>query len=342
VLGELKDPAAVEPLMKVLLDPAKSSIATTALLALVKIGKPSVDRAVKVMDGSDKALIDFNKQATQKLSGSKEEVKGNPALPIAAAVVGMAGRPEGIAPMIKVLESDAPAADKAVVARELAKIPATAESKAAFKKAFESIPSDTSVQGTPALALLAESAGQFYDPSLVPWLLERAAAVKGGEDAKAIQQSLVTTALKVAKPDQLESVKKAAASYDAKDLVPLMEEVLKACGEKVDCYVVAIEKTEYQSKDKQLGGIKAGYMIGVLGDAAARDKLIDGLGSIENAAVRFVAAQTIDQLTPKGSNEVVTRLDQIIAKNKKSGDQDKVAGDAPLQQVSYRLSARGG
>ncbi len=342
VLGELKDPAAVEPLMKVLLDPAKSSIATTALLALVKIGKPSVDRAVKVMDGSDKALIDFNKQATQKLSGSKEEVKGNPALPIAAAVVGMAGRPEGIAPMIKVLESDAPAADKAVVARELAKIPATAESKAAFKKAFESIPADTSVQGTPALALLAESAGQFYDPSLVPWLLERAAALKGGEDAKAIQQSLVTTALKVAKPDQLESVKKAAASYDAKDLVPLMEEVLKACGEKVDCYVVAIEKSDYQSKDKQLGGIKAGYMIGVLGDAAARDKLIDGLGSIENAAVRFVAAQTIDQLTPKGSTEVVTRLDQIIAKNKKSADQDKIAGDAPLQQVSYRLSARGG
>ncbi len=343
VLGELRDPAAVEPLMKVLLDPSKSSIATTSLLALVKIGKPSVDRAVKVADGSDTALIDFHKEAVKKASGSKDQVKGNPALPIAAAVIGMAGRPEGIGPLIKVLESDAPASDKAIVARELAKIPATAESKAAFKKAFESIPADTSVQGAPALALLAEAAGQFYDPSLVPWLLERAGALKGGgEENKAIQQVLVTTALKVAKPDQLDAVKKAADSYGAKDLVPLVEQVLKACGDKVDCYLQAIEKSEYQNKDKQLAGIKAGYMIGVLGDAAARDKLIDGLSAIDNAAVRFVAAQTIDQLTPKGSNEVVTRLDQIIAKNKKSADKDKIAGDAPLQQVSYRLSARGG
>ncbi len=343
VLGELKDPSAVEPLMKTLLDPSKGNVATTALLALVKIGKPSVDAAVKVMDGSDTKLIEFYKTQAAAVSGEKTEAKGNPALPIAAAVVGMAGRQEGIAPMIKVLDSDAPAADKAIVARELAKIPATAESKAAFKKAFESIPADTSVQGTPALALLAEAAGQFYDPSFVPWLLERAAAIKGsGEDDKAIQQSLVTTALKLAKADQIDEVAKVADKYGVKDLVALMSEPVKACGDKVDCYIAAIEKSEYQSKEKQLAGIKSGYMIGVLGDAAARDKLVDGLPSIENAAVRFVAAQTIDQLSPKGGTEIVTRLDAIIAKNKKSADQDKIAGDAPLQQVSYRLSARGG
>jgi hypothetical protein len=46
--------------------------------------------------------------------------------------------------------------------------------------------------------------------------------------------------------------------------------------------------------------MKAAYTIGVLGDAAARDKLIERLGAVQNPAVRFVAAQTIDHLTPQG------------------------------------------
>src|SRR5690606_7345943 len=163
VLGELRETEAVEPLLRMLLDPAKGSVATTALLALVKIGKPSVDRAVKILDGSDTKLIDFHKEALKKATDAKEAPSGNPALSIAAAVIGMAGRQEGIAPLIKVLESDASDADKAIVARELAKIPATEQSKAAFKKAFESIPLDASVQGTPALVILAEAAAQFYD-----------------------------------------------------------------------------------------------------------------------------------------------------------------------------------
>lgn len=341
VLGELRDAEAVEPLLRMLLEPSKGSVATTSLLALVKIGKPSVDRAMKILDGSDTKLIDFHKEAVKKATDAKEAPSGNPALSIAAAVIGMAGRQEGIAPMIKILESDASDADKAIVARELAKIPATEQSKAAFKKAFESIPLDASVQGTPALAILAEAAGQFYDSSMIPWLLDRARNTKGGgEEKTALQQTLVMTALKLAKSDQFETVKKAAMSYDAKDLVPHMEEVTKECGDKVDCYLAAIEKSAYQSKEKQLAGIKAGYMIGVLGNEASRDKLITALGSIENAAVRFVAAQTIDYLTPKGSNEVVQKLEDIIARNKRSADQNKIAADQPLQQVSYRLGAR--
>ncbi len=344
VLGELKAAEATEPLMKVLLDPTKAVVGTTAKLALVKIGSPSVKLAAKVMDGSAEGLIKFHKEAVKKATDAKELPEGNPALPYAAEVIGLAGRPEGIAPMKKALEDkDTSDEDKAIVAASLAKIPATDESKAAFKSAFESIPLSASVGGAPALAILAESAGQFYDPGMVDWLLERARATKGGgEEKKALEQTIIQTALKLAKPDQFDAVKKAAAQYSANDLVPDVEKVLKECGDKVDCYLDAIEKSEYQKKEHQLAGIKAGYMIGILGDAKARDSLIERLGSIENPAVRFVAAQTIDHLTPKGSPEVVTKLDDIIAKNKKGGDQDKILGDQPLQQVSYRLSARGG
>lgn len=338
VLGELKDTAAVEPLLKVLLTPSKGSLATTALLALVKIGKPSVDRAIKMLNADD-PLVKFHIAELKKAGG--EEPKGNPALPIAAAVIGMAGRPEGIPALIGVLNEKIEDKDKALVARELAKIPATAESKEAFKKAFESIPLETSVQGTPALALLAEAAGQFYDPTLIDWLLSRAESTKGsGEEMTALQQGLVMTALKLAKPEQWDQVSAAAKKYHMEDLVKGGDAVVKSCGDKVACYLAAIEDSKNQDQANQLAGIKAGYMLGVLGNASTRDSLLDALNSIENASIRFVAAQTIDYLTPKGDAAVVDKLNAIIAKNKKSADTEKAAGDTPLQQVAYRLQAR--
>ncbi len=56
VLGKIGDPSAVTPLMKVIVDPNKANAATTAVLALVKIGKPSVDAAVKLLKGESKEL----------------------------------------------------------------------------------------------------------------------------------------------------------------------------------------------------------------------------------------------------------------------------------------------
>lgn len=341
VLGELRDPNAVEPLLKVLLTPSKSSIATTALLALVKIGKPAVDRAIKMLDEND-PLVKFHIDEVKKATDSKEDIKGNPALPIAAAVIGLAGHNSGIDPLVKVLESNISEDQKAIAARELTKIPATPASKEAFKKAFESISLDTSIQGTPALMILAEAAGQFYDSDLVDWLLDRAEKTKGsGEEKTALQQSLVMTALKVAKPDQWSKVSAAATKYKMDDLVKGANTVVETCKNDVKCYVEQIEKSENQTQANQLAGIKAGYMIGVLGDAEARDALVDALDGIENASIRFVAAQTIDKLTPQGDSGVVEKLNAIISKNKKSADANKALGDQPLQQVAYRITARG-
>src|SRR5690606_17264818 len=132
-------------LLKVLLDPSKGDIATTAILALVKIGKPSLDRAVKMLDASD-PLVAYHKKLVMKATEAKEEPKGNPALSIAAAVIGLCGRADGIEPLIAALQKPGlEATDKAILAQELTKLPATDASKAAFKAAFESIPLDTSL-----------------------------------------------------------------------------------------------------------------------------------------------------------------------------------------------------
>lgn len=344
VLGRIGDPSAVQPLMKIMLDPSKGDVQSTALLALVKLGKPAADAGVKLLKGQDDALTTFAARRIKEVTGS--DAKGKPYVATAALILGTIGRGDAIGPMIDALKSETDDGNKAVIARELAKIPATDESKQAFKKAFESMPIDAEIPPAgSALETLTESAGQFFDSSMVDWLLERAAKAKGGEeDRKALQSAITVTALKLAKPDQLPKVKAAVDKYGTqleKDIYALVDKQLKACGDRVPCYVAALQKGENQDRANQFAGIKAGYMIGILGNEQSRDEIVAGIDSVTNAAVRFVAAQVIDHLSPKGSKAAATKLSAVIEKNAKSPDREKSSGDSPLKQVVYRLEARG-
>ncbi len=344
VLGRLGDAAAVPALMKVMLDPAKGNVAATAALALVKLGKPSSDAATKLLKGQDQALLDFYKKRVKDLGG--EDSKGNPTVQTAAVILGTLGRQDALPAMLDVLKSEKDDVTRAIIARELAKIPATPDSIAAFKGVYESLSLETEIPPAgKALEHLTEAAAQFHDPSLVEWLLGRAEALKGdADDRKALQVGIAVTAMKIAKPSQMSAAKAAIDKYGTdveKGVYKHADKVVKACGEKVDCYLAEIQKAENQDKSTQVAGIKAGYMISILGNEGTRDQLIAALEKINNASVRFVAAQAIDHLTPKGSKDVATKLNDIVQKNAKSADKDKAAGDTPLKEVMYRLDARG-
>ncbi len=343
VLGRVGDPAAVQPLLKILLDPAKGDVQSTALLALVKIGKPAADATIKLLKGQDADLIAFGARRIKEVTGS--DAKGKPYVATAALVLGTIGRPDTIQPMIEALNAETDDGNKAVIARELAKIPATDESKQAFKKAYESLPIDAEIPPAgSALETLTESAGQFFDSSMVEWLLQRAAKAKGSdEDKKSLQLAITVTALKLAKPGQMAQVKVAVDKYGTqleKTSFTLVDNLVKACGDRVPCYVTALEKPENQEQANQFAGIKAGYMIGILGNEQNRDEIVSGIGSITNAALRFVSAEVIDHLSPKGSKDAASKLTAVIEKNAKSPDREKSAGDSPLKQVVYRLEAR--
>ncbi len=345
VLGRIGDPAAVEPLMKVMLDPTKVDVQRTALLALVKLGKPAADAATKLLQNKDEKLIAFYKAKVKELGG--EEPKGNPHVQTAALILGTIGRQDSLPALLDALKAEKDDVNRAVIARELSKIPPTPDSIAAFKGVFESLTLETEIPpGGKALEQLTEAAGGFYDPSLVEWLLSRAEALKGDDDdKKALQPGIAVTALKLAKPSQMAAVKAAIDKYGTqveKDLYAQVDKLIKACGDKADCYVTEIQKPDYQDRNSQFGGIKAGYMIAVLGNEGSRDGVVAGLDKITNAAVRYVASQAIDHLTPKGSKEVAAKLNEIIQKNAKSADRDKSAGDTPLKEVMYRLDARTG
>jgi hypothetical protein len=108
----------------------------------------------------------------------------------------------------------------------------------------------------------------------------------------------------------------------------------------VSCYLDATTKSANQDSKTQFVGIKAAYMVGILGNEQVRDKLVSGVDPITNAAVRFTAAKVIDHLSPKGSTAAADELQKLVDGNVKRGDQGKIAGDAPLKQVIYRLRSR--
>jgi hypothetical protein len=341
VLGRIGDPQAVEPLLRVLLDPEKLDLHVTALLALVKIGKPTVDAASQLIQGKHEKLVAFAARRIKETTG--KDMQGTPYVATAAAVIGMTGRADGLPALLAALNNEKDLATKAVIARELTKLPATEDSKAAFKATFESMTPDS--PGNGALESLVEATGSFYDPGMIDWLLGRAAATKGtGDELKAFQAAASVVAMKLAKPDQLPQVKAAVDRYGTdleKKAYKLVEAEVKACGDRVACYIAAIQKPENQEQANQFAGMKAGYMIGILGNDAARDELVSVIDKITNAAVRFTAASALDHLSPKGAKNVSQKLNAIITKNAESPDADKSAGDAPLKQVMYRIDARG-
>jgi hypothetical protein len=350
VLGKIGDPSATEPLIKVMLDPAKgtrefTTVQITSVLALVKIGKPAADAAAKLLKSDYEKLQTFQLRRIREVAGSDE--KGKPWVQTAAIIIGTIGRQDSIPAMVEAMKSEKDDATKAIIARELTKIPATPDSIEAFKQTFASLPLSAELpSGGGAIDSLSEAAGRFCDPSLASWLVETAGTLKGdADDRKSAQAAMTVTALKLAKAEDLATVKGAVDRYGTdleKGLAKQVETALNACKDDASCYIGLMQKSENQKLENQFVGIKAGYMVAILGNEAARDKLVDSLGSISNAGLRFVASQAIDKLSPKGSKSAADKLNTIITNNAKSPDRDKAQGDSSLKEVMFRLYARGG
>ncbi|HEY8943238.1 MAG TPA: hypothetical protein VIM73_03200, partial [Polyangiaceae bacterium] len=98
LLGRIGDPAAVEPLIKVVLDPSKVDFHSTAVVALIQLGKPASDAALQLLRGEHKKLLGFCVERIRALSGA--DPKGKPCQQTAAVIVGSIGRADAVAPMV--------------------------------------------------------------------------------------------------------------------------------------------------------------------------------------------------------------------------------------------------
>jgi hypothetical protein len=341
VLGNIGDPAGIDPLLKVMVDPNKGALQTDAVVALVKIGKPAVARATQLLQGENKELVDYAALQARKAAGSPVPLSDAPHMRAAAIVLGTIGHASAAPALIAALEKEKNETNQAVLLRELTKLPTTSEIEEAFKTGYEKLAPDAVIPpGNPALAVLAEAATSFFDPELVPWLLSEASKVKDDEETRS---ALLVSAIKLMVPDQVASVGAAVNKYGTeleKGAFKDASSVLTSCGKEASCYLDAATKAAKQGDKQQFVGIKAAYMVGIFGNEKVRDQLVAGVDPISNAAVRFTAAKVIDHLSPAGSTSAADQLQKVVDNNIKRGDGEKIAGDVPLKQVIYRLRSR--
>ncbi len=362
LLGTMKSKAAVKPLIKAVISPMKADIAATAVSALIKIGKDAVGPTIALLKSEDKELVDYsiaeNHKGAAALDPKAAEAAKKTAdkahIGIAAIILGTIGREEAAPPMIDALASaeDMP---RAIIARELAKLPKSPETVKAFQAAYEKTPNSLSIPpGMGAKEALLDASGTFYDASFVPWIVSTAMALKGeADDVDPIRAASLTTVMKLATSDQIAEVEKlVAAKANGPDGKPstlgkayekewkIAKGLLAACGDKTECYLAKLAEPASQTNENQFQGIKAAYMVAVYGNPDVRQKLIDIMPKLTHAALRFVSVQVIDRYSPKGDAGLAAKLQKIVDDGEASKDSNKMAGNAPFKTVIYRLTAR--
>ncbi|RLB54389.1 MAG: hypothetical protein DRI90_20280, partial [Deltaproteobacteria bacterium] len=219
ILGELKSKKAVPQLIRTILTPFKANIQTTAINALIKIGKPAIDAGVKLLNGEEPELAKYAEaeyiraaeDRGQDVSKNKKlkAAAANAALNSAVIIVANIGRQECAEPMLAVLEKGNKTTN-ALIGRELYKLPADPKITEAFKKVYEETSVDQRIPpDVYAKEGLVESAGSFFDPDLAGWLAENALELKGEQyDVESVQMTVLGIALKASTPKNWGSVTK--------------------------------------------------------------------------------------------------------------------------------------
>ena len=359
ILGKLKSRDAVVPLIKVVLSPFKVNLHTTSIVALIKIGKPAIKEGVKLLNGDAPKLIkyaedeylrrvkDNDGKVNKKVQATaKSSYKG-----AATIIVSNIGRGECIEPMLKAA-AKGDAVTKAVIGRELSKLPADPGVTKAFKGIWEKMSLTQSMPPAGyAKEALSSAVGTFFDQKLAVWLAEKALELKGDEgDVAPVQQVALEVLMKTAGKADWPLIEKLAAikvTRPTKTTVgkAFEKELKKAkalvdkCDEKgLDCYAKVMASSEAQ-KGQGFEGIKAAYMVATKGEAA-RAKLVAALPRLSNAAVRFVAVSAIDRLSPKGSKKTADALQVLVDKAYASKDERRIKQFKSLNPFIYRLRAR--
>jgi HEAT repeat protein len=357
LLGILRSEKAIEPLLRVMLSPMKADMQSTALHALIRIGKPVVELASALLRGDSKALVAYAQEEFQRAPRGLS-LNGHPALHMepAALVLGSIGREECAAPLLDALPKADPLV-RTIIARELVKVPQTPQTMKAFRKAFEATPIDSTIPLTippskRAREVMLEGASYLFDASLVPWIVQTALAARGDEKyLETNRTAAFSTAMMLMTRKQIAAVEKLSATkvHDL-DRNPVelgklyqiewtsTKEVLASCNDDVECWLGELTKSGSQAA--RWRSIKAAYMLGVLGRPEIRTRLVDAMPKIGNAAVVYVTARAVDRLSPKGDPVLADRLEALVREAEQSKDQHRIAQRSFLKEIVYRLRAR--
>jgi hypothetical protein len=348
ILGTIKSAKAVKPLFKCIVNPNKADVAASAVMAIVKSGKDAIPVLSDIVLGKDQELNDFAKGVVK--TAPEAAVVRN-----AALVIGTVGRADGVKPLLEALAQAKDDATKAIIARELSKLPSSDDSLNAYMDVLVKMPVSVDLPtGETAAAMLTEMVDGYYNPSVMDKLIKRGNEAKGSdEDKHTIRDSSIVAMIHLMKKEQLDQVEKAINGWAPKPDENKLEKeafakskaVVVACTDKIECYLAKLEEPALQEQKDQVAAIKAAYMLGILGSDPARmdstrSEIIKRLPKIKNAAIKFAAGKAIDHLTPAGDKAAADAIKKVMDENKLKGDHNVILGDAPLKQIMFRILAR--
>lgn len=356
-LGVLKSEKAIRPLLKVVLSPSKADAHMTAIFALLKIGKPAINEASLLLKGSPAELVAYGRAEEQRAAagGGYDLVPGSqPHVRVAALALGSIGRGEA-APILLSALAKAGDADRAIIARELVKLPSSPAIQSAFRATLEKTPIPLTIPpGMGARVSLIQTSADFFDASMTTFLVKAALAMKGDEDDRVpVAEASLIAAVKLMTATQITSVKPLyemrVPGFDGKPRAlgqaiekefAAAKELVTACRSDVDCYLRAMSAPTSQEKEGHFREIKAAYMVGIYGAPEVKPKIVDLLPKIKNQVARYVALRVIEHLSPKGDPATAAKLQAIVDDAEIRRDTQIIAMNASFKGIIYRLRAR--
>jgi hypothetical protein len=109
----------------------------------------------------------------------------------------------------------------------------------------------------------------------------------------------------------------------------------------MDCYLGKITDPNVNSDDKQYIGIKSTFMLGELGGADVRTKIMAVYPKISHPAIKFAAVSVVDAMTPKGDPAIAAQLQKLVDDARATKDSEKIRlTENMLNTFIYRLNAR--
>jgi hypothetical protein len=355
LLGKIPSARAARPLLKVLLTPSKKVLFGDVDLSLLKIGKPATDAALALLRGEDRELVELARKGALEAAKSDPRAADAAHLGAAAGVLAMTGRTEISGPLLDALHKTTNPVAKVLIARELPRLPRTAETVKAFWETLEELPVALPVPGAARAArdALLEVAPNFFDSSLVPRVVRAARDTKGTEaEVSFVRDTAMDAVLRLATADQVKLIDDLGTLRNGgmslaearRDDIGRAKALLARCAKDVVCYLGVLTEPGANTDDGRSIGVKAGvkaaYQIGILGNADTRAKLVAVLPLISNPSVEFAALAALEALSPHGGAEIVEELRKRWEQTRASKDPTRRRFSPVYQRFLMRMESR--
>jgi hypothetical protein len=315
LIGELKFTPGVKPLVKVLMTPTKGDLIFPVRLALTRMPKEAEPVLIAALKGTDPDLQALAEKYPEKAY-----------IPRVAEPLAYISRPAGKDAILEALAKADNDQNRTVLATELTHFPSDASMVKAYVDAYNKVPANAAIPllgGGNGHAIIAQSAANFFDPSLTDWLVKETAAAKG-EAADALPPAALQAAIKLmtstsskAVGDQVGKIPGQALE---KDMFKSASAVLDKCKQDAACYVAVLDTAVPSTPPTaKMGHVKAAWMAAVYGNPATKTELLGKVDKVKDGSVRLAMVEAIDHLSPRGDAASADKLEGIVDADKKAG-----------------------